>query len=70
MAAFLDYKKVAKTNPAVDAAKIEQAIAYRDIISKAGVSIKPTYRISPPLGPSRAKPKPSHALATRKTRAF
>jgi len=66
----LDYRKAAQTNPAVDAAKIEKALAYRDIISKAGGSAKPTYRISPPLGPTGAKPKPSHALATRSTRAF
>jgi len=69
MTAPLDYRKVAATNRAVEIKKVEQAIAIRKVIQTAGLRDKEGYRIAPPLGPSHATPKPSHALAVRPSRA-
>lgn len=52
----IDPEQAARTNPGVDLAKIKQAEAFRATLEKAGVLIKPTYRLSPALGPAGNRP--------------
>ena len=70
MAKQIDFCKIASTNPAVDAKKIEQLQSYRALMEKAGLSEKPNYRISPPLGPFRSKPVRTNILGILKVRVF
>ncbi|GEM_PF-2235405 len=51
MATPLDHRKVAETNPGVDAKMIDQLAAYRALLKKVGLAEGPDYRLSPPLGP-------------------
>lgn len=55
MTPVLDPKKVAETNPAVDAKKLEQVRQIRQLLEAAGVSIKAEYRLAPALQPGRNK---------------
>jgi hypothetical protein len=48
----MDTRQVAATNPGVEVKKVEEALAYRDLMMKAGVFRKADYRISPSLGPA------------------
>ena len=66
----LDAKKVARTNPAVDAKKIEQALIYREMAEKVGAVGKAGYNVSPPLGTSKSGQKPSQRRVVRMSRAF
>lgn len=50
MTAPLDLHKTAATNPAVDARLVEEALACRRLLQKAGLLRKADYRLSPPLG--------------------
>jgi hypothetical protein len=65
----MDPKEVAKTNPGVDAKKVEEALACRKILEQAGVFRKADYRISPPLGGTPDKPTPQGPCVVRITRS-
>jgi hypothetical protein len=65
MTPVLDPKKVAETNPAVDAQKIEQLQEIRQVLEKAGVVKKADYRLSPPLGTGPARTAPSGTFVVR-----
>lgn len=67
MSAVIDPRQIAKTNPAVDAKKIEQALAYRRLLEKVGVFRKADYRLSPPLGALPRKPVPRGPHVVRMT---
>jgi len=49
-------EEVVATNPAVDVAKINEALALREVLQKAGLLQKANYRLSPPLGPTASRP--------------
>ena len=70
MSKSIDYRKVAATNPAVDAKKIEQLLAYRALMEKAGLYEKPDYNLSPALGPIQGKPARTHHIGNLKVRVF
>ncbi len=69
MTGTIDPKQIAKTNPAVDAKKIEEALAYRKILEQAGIFKKADYRLSPPLGGTPDKPAPQGPRVVRVTRS-
>lgn len=50
MPTILDPKLVAMTNPSVDAQKVEEVQAIRNVLEQAGVAKKADYRLSHPLG--------------------
>jgi hypothetical protein len=49
-------KQVAATNPGVDVAKINEAVAFGEVLKKAGLLQKANYRLSPALGPTASRP--------------
>lgn len=68
MATMIDPKEIALTNPAVDAKKVEEAMACREILERAGVFKKAEYRLSPPLGGTPDKPTQQGPQIVRLTR--
>jgi hypothetical protein len=67
----MDIQQVAATNPGVDAKKVEQAIAIRMAMEKAGVFRRADYRLSPPLGtgPGAVRPAATGVTIVRMRRA-
>ncbi|MFH0982723.1 MAG: hypothetical protein V2A79_14460 [Planctomycetota bacterium] len=65
----IDPLEIAKTNPAVDAKKIEEAFAIRRFLEQAGVFKKPDYHLSPPLGDTPEKPTSMGPRVVRMTRS-
>jgi hypothetical protein len=59
MANVLDMQKIAETNPAVDADKLQRAREVQEVLERAGVARKADYRLAPPLGHAPAKPATS-----------
>lgn len=46
----LDIQKIAETNPAVDAEKLQRLREVQELLEGAGVARKADYRLAPPLG--------------------
>jgi hypothetical protein len=61
----LDIHRMAAGNPAVDVRKIEQMMAVRQAMDKAGVLKKADYRLSHPLGTGPGKPSRTGAGTVR-----
>jgi hypothetical protein len=70
VAKLIDYREAATTNPSVDAKKMEQFLAYRASMEKAGLCVKPSYLLSPPLSPVRNKPSQTHLAGKLGVRVF
>ena len=70
MAKQIDYREVAAVNPAVDAKKIDEFLAYRALMQKAGLYEKPNYRLSPALGPVQSKPAHPNLAGNLKVRVL
>jgi hypothetical protein len=64
----IDLERVAATNPGVDVAKIKQADAYRETLARAGVLSKPTYQLTPALGPTGGKTHRTGSTIVRMSR--
>ncbi len=69
MPTVADPKQIARTNPGVDAKKVEEAMACKKILEQAGVFKKADYCLSPPLGGTPDKPTPQGPRVVRRTRS-
>ena len=56
MASPLDIQKIAATNPAVDAEKLQRLQDVQKVLEQAGVARKADYRLAPALGGASQKP--------------
>ena len=56
MLSLLDINKIARSNPAVDAQKLQILRDVQRILEQAGVVRKADYRLAPPLGGASCKP--------------
>ena len=70
MKEVLDYKEVAVTNPSVEPKKIEDFLAYMEILKKMGIRRVPAYRLSPPLSPRDQKLDTTHPTTVRVRRVL
>ncbi len=68
-APILDLRRVAATNPAVDAQKIEQVQKVQQLLQKAGLAKKADYRLSPALGIGPRQPAPTGTFVVRMNRS-
>ena len=70
MAAVIDHKKAATSNPAVDIKKVEEALAIIAILKKTGIAPKANYRLDPPLGSGGSKHGYTGRSRIKATRIF
>jgi len=68
MSMVIDPEQIARTNPAVDPKKVEEALAWRKMLEQAGVFKKAEYRLVPPLGGTPDKPTQQGPRIVRLTR--
>lgn len=54
-----DLKKILAANPQLDQKRIEELVAYRERMERAGYTVRTTYRVEPALG-SLASLSPHH----------
>ncbi len=55
MTPVLDPKKIAETNPAVDAAKLEYILQIQRLMESVGVQVKADYHLTPALQPGNKR---------------
>ena len=56
MTSPIDIGKIAETNPAVDAEKLQRLREIQELLEKAGVARKADYRLASPLGGTPQRP--------------